>query len=356
MGTGIKVQPIGIRDNFFDLGGHSILALSLFSQIQETFNCELPLSTLFEAPTIEQLADVLRRDGWKPRWESLVPIQPGGSRPPLFCVHGVGGNVLTYRNLARMIGPDQPVYGLQSRGLDGNGRLENIEQMAAHYLSEIRAFQPDGPYYIAGMSFGGFVAFEMARQLREQSQEVGLLAILDTGRLGGNGHNANQLTGESHNGSAVRQLAFHLGDVLRQHDLKKLKHVRRKIRTLKRRVRSRLWQFAYKWFVGIGQPLPRALRDVTEANYLAFQDYRLKPFDGRVTLFRSAAHADAGDFRWGEVANGGVDIKDVPGDHLTMLSALHAQSVADGVRECLDRAQSRLPMPPAPTGVAVTCH
>src|SRR4030095_15337328 len=126
----------------------------------------LPLATLFREGTIEHLAELLRDnvdDELKGRWSSLVSIQPGGTKHPFFCVHGVGGNVLTYRALAQYLGPDQPLYGLQSAGLDGKQTPHTtVEAMAAHYVEAICDLQPEGPYFLGGLSFGGIVAYEMA--------------------------------------------------------------------------------------------------------------------------------------------------------------------------------------------------
>jgi amino acid adenylation domain-containing protein len=116
----LGVKPIGIKDNFFELGGHSLLAVRLFAQIEKVFGKKLPLATLFQAPDVENFAKLLRQEGWLPSWSSLVPIQPNGSRPPFFCVHAHGGNVLNFKDLARHLGPDQPFYGLQAQGLDGS--------------------------------------------------------------------------------------------------------------------------------------------------------------------------------------------------------------------------------------------
>ena len=127
------------------------------------------------------MAELLRTKGWAPSWSSLVPIQPLGSKRPLFFVHGAGGTVIIYRDLVRHLGTDQPVYGLQAQGLDGKQScLTSVEDMASHYLEAIRTIQPEGPYLLGGLSFGGTVAFEMARQLQAKGEEVALLALLDT--------------------------------------------------------------------------------------------------------------------------------------------------------------------------------
>src|SRR5207302_514527 len=160
----VLATNIGVHDNFFECGGHSLLAVRLFAQIEKPLGQSLPLATLFQAPTVAQLAVILE-DRSTQRWTSLVPIQTGGDRPPFFCVHGLGGNVLEFHDLARHLGSEQPFYGLQSRGLTGTQPLQtNIREMAADYLKEIRQLQTEGPYYIGGRSLGGTIAFEMACQ------------------------------------------------------------------------------------------------------------------------------------------------------------------------------------------------
>ena len=177
----LQLKSVGVRDNFFELGGHSLLTAQLFAQIENRFAKHLPLATLFQSPTIEQLANALRDSGTSKAWSSLVAIQPESSRPPLFCVHAAGANVLIYRPLSRHLGNDQPVYALQAQGLDGQTRpLTRLEDMVALYIEEMRAFQPEGPYFLLDASFGGLAIYEMAQQLLAQDQEVALLAMLDT--------------------------------------------------------------------------------------------------------------------------------------------------------------------------------
>ncbi|NJQ98394.1 MAG: amino acid adenylation domain-containing protein [Hydrococcus sp. CSU_1_8] len=176
----IGLKSVGIRDNFFDIGGHSLLAVRLFVQIEKTFQKMLPLSTLLQSPTIEQLAEILRQNESSKSCSPLVTIQSEGSKPPLFCIHGGGFNVLIYRDLAIQLGADQPVYGLQARGLIDNEPIEaRIESIAADYIQEIQKVQPQGPYFLAGLSNGGNIALEMAQQLQAQGQKVALLALFD---------------------------------------------------------------------------------------------------------------------------------------------------------------------------------
>jgi thioesterase domain-containing protein len=176
----LGISQVGVRDNFFDLGGYSLLALRMFSAIEQIFGMRLPMAMLFQAPTIEQLAEVLRDGGCSVRWRSLVAIQAHGTQRPLFVVPGVGGNVLVFARLSRLLGEDQPFYGLQAQGLDGKARpFTRIEEMARHYVAEIRTVQPHGPYRIGGTCTGGLVAYEMAQQLMGEGEEV-LLIIMES--------------------------------------------------------------------------------------------------------------------------------------------------------------------------------
>ncbi len=175
----LKVQPISINSNFFDLGGHSLLAVQLFTQIRKVINKDLPLATLFQAPTIAQLATIIHQQGWSTPWSSLVAVQPKGSQPPFF-FHGGAADALSWARFARLLGEDQPFYALQRPDLDGKQVTEtSVEELAALCLKEIRTVQPQGPYLLGGHCFGGTVAFEIAQQLIAQGEQVDLLALFD---------------------------------------------------------------------------------------------------------------------------------------------------------------------------------
>lgn len=198
----LGIDRIGVRDNFFDLGGHSLIAVRLFAQVKRTFSVDFPISVLVEAPTVEAVAglvaaarpesEVTDTDGdddgstiapVRPRFAHLVPMHPGDGTAdtPFFLVAGMYGNVLNLRHLAHQIGTDRPFYGLQARGLYGDDAPhETFEEMATDYLAEVRTIQPHGPYLLGGFSGGGLSALEMAQQLRAAGEEVALLVMLDT--------------------------------------------------------------------------------------------------------------------------------------------------------------------------------
>jgi amino acid adenylation domain-containing protein len=171
-------DALGLDDNFFERGGHSLKAVQLLTQIERVFGRRLPLATLVEAPTVGQLEQVLSRADWTPPWRSLVALAVHGERAPLFLVPGVGGNVLVFTALARLLDGERPVYGLQARGLDGiEAPFRSLTEMAAHHVAEMRSVQPHGPYLIGGACTGGVVAYEMAQQLRAQGESVELLVL-----------------------------------------------------------------------------------------------------------------------------------------------------------------------------------
>ena len=176
----LSIRPIGVTDNFFELGGHSLLAVRLFALIDKRLGKKLPLAALFRGATVEGLANIVRQNCSPEAPSSLVPIQPRGNKRPLFLVHPAGGHVFPFVGLAQCLGPDQPCYGLQARGVDKSQEPHTrIEDMAACYIEAIRSVQSEGPYLLGGWSMGGEIAFEMAQQLHAQGQHVALLALLD---------------------------------------------------------------------------------------------------------------------------------------------------------------------------------
>lgn len=178
----LAIHPIGIEDRFFDLGGHSLLAVQLLAKIQHAFGQTLPLRTLFAHPTIAELAQALQQGTITTDASTLVALQPRGDRAPLYCLPGAGGGVLYLYQFAQALGDQQPVYALESLGLDGKTPpFTTVEAAAAYQVQQLQQHQPQGPYYLAGHSYGGFIVYEMAQQLHKAGAAVGALCILDTG-------------------------------------------------------------------------------------------------------------------------------------------------------------------------------
>lgn len=175
----LNTNPIGVTDNFFDLGGHSFLAIRLMAQIHDRFGHNLPLSTLFENPTIEKLATIISQPVRESSDSYLVAIESNGDKIPFFCMHGAGGGVNAYFKLSARLGEDYPFYALQDPSSQEEPEIISVEETASRYLQEIRQVQPNGPYLLGGHCYGGVLAFEMAQQLQRQGQTVGLLVVID---------------------------------------------------------------------------------------------------------------------------------------------------------------------------------
>jgi aspartate racemase len=311
----MEIRPIGREQSFFDLGGHSILAVRMMHGIEKSLGRKLPITALLEAPTVAGLAELLRRENWKPSWSSLVPIQPRGDRTPFFCVHGIGGTVLRFRELATVMGTIRPFYGLQAIGLDGGRPCpDTIEQIAAAYLTDVRRAQPRGPYLLGGYSFGGFVAVEMARQLRAAGETVALLAMLDT------------FPGKPETG---RELIVKL---LRQPLKEQLEYVSYRLPRLagylKRRAKKQL---------------PPDLLAVRRALAAAEEHYELQRDPGTVTVFlpriKSLRSADDPLAGWGDFA-ATVDIQEIAGRHDDMFFEPNVRVLAQKLNAALDRADA----------------
>ena len=330
----LQQHPIGVTEDFFALGGHSLLAARLSASIERTFGIKLPLATFFTAATIERQADLLRERSIRKQWPLLVPIRSGGAKPPLFCVHLLDGNILGYRDLVRHLPPDRPLYGLQSRGLDGTSPLHTrIEDMARDYVAAMRKVRPVGPYAICGWSFAGIVALEMARQLEEQGQVVTLLAMLDTPARAHRNMRGSRFV------QRLSRVRVHAKALLTKRN--RLVYLRKKLRIVRRSLEAPLWGLLMQWYHRGGW-LPRPLRNIKYANRHARRHYVLRPYSGRVALFR--VHPQPGQhihdplLGWGSLATGHLELHEVPGAHSTMVFEPHVRQLAHELTRCLEEA------------------
>lgn len=380
----LRLKQVNRYDNFFELGGHSLLATQMTSRIRDTFGLELPLKSVFEAPTIAQLALVLealhttastptvpplvclerstfRRQrsplsingsliqtlSTSPPFthqalasaqsptasrSPLVPLTLGGNQPPFFCVHPMFGVVFPYLELANYLGSDRSFYGLQPLGLDGKAPpLNRIEAIAAYYIQAIQTLQPQGPYFIGGWSFGGLVAFEMAQQLTQAGQQIGLLAILDT-------------PAPCNKPSLCQSLKFLLGTALWSTLPFLLDYGALATNRLP-------WLSRWQWSA-IARQLPeesrlqlmdeatiRSLLPIVYANSQAAYRYVPQPYSGRITLFKAAEQPDATEqdqkLGWNALASE-IELHQVPGNHLSLLRQPHVQILAQQLRQCLE--------------------
>ena len=337
----LNVRPIALQDNFFDLGGNSLVAVRLFSEMRKIFSRSFPLSILFQAPTVEKLANIIRKDGWTPAWTSLVPIQPGGSNPPFFCVHGGGGNVLIYRELARHLGADYPFYGLQARGLDGSGDyLDTIEAMAESYLREIRELQPEGPYYLGGFCMGGQVAVEIAQRLVGDGQQVNLLFVMDA-------HNFNEVSLQSNRiekGEDLEQKIKVNSKTGPQQQLQSpVTPVTKKLKiALRREIERARIKMVHLFRLNPHRDVMGPIEEFLEkVNDRAFLTYMPRVYPGKLTLCkprRNYAFLRDPYNGWGEVAAGGLDIIELPVDQGGIFVQPFVRVLAETLREHLDRA------------------
>jgi thioesterase domain-containing protein len=344
----LRVKRVGLNDNFFELGGHSLLALRVALEIERSCHKRLPLATFLQAPTIAELAEVLRRDSWTPSWSSLVPIRPGGSKPPLFFMHSHGGNVLEYYPLANLLGEDQPVFALQARGLDGNiVRDESIEQIAAAYLSEIRLLQPQGPYFLSGFCFGGLVALEAAQQLVTAGDEVALVAMIQTT------HPA--LSGFQPSDTLLRRWWHRTA---KRFDLERSNLVHRGPGYLQERflravavARTRtLLKFDKLVSNGGPRPVRSSMPYVLEAlgaeHDRAFDRYQPQPYGGKVVLFRAAKQlpglAENPSLGWADVLGKYLTVINISGHQQNLLVEPNVLVLAKEFSRLIYLAQSEL--------------
>lgn len=332
----LGVRPIGVTDNFFELGGHSLAAVRLFALIEKKLGKKVPLATVFQGATVEHLANILRQHTKMTPGSSLVAIQPGGKRRPLFLIHPAGGHIFPYVHLANCLGPDQPCYGLQARGLEqGQEPHKQLEEMAAYYIDAMRTVQAEGPYLLGGWSMGGLVAFEMAQQLHAQGQRTALLALLDTRIPTAD----EEFEDEDFEATLLVDFVRYFGLSLDPRDAL--------VRLPKHELLERVLEHAKRAGlvpsdIEISQAQP--FIELCKADFRATQNYLPHRYPGRITLFKAAQELAGSStdptLGWSEWAAEGAVVYVVPGNHATMVYRPHVEILADKLRACLDQVQT----------------
>jgi amino acid adenylation domain-containing protein len=334
----LNIRPIGVTDNFFELGGHSLLAVRLFALIDKRLGKRLPLAALFRGATVEGLANIVRQNSLSETPSSLVPIQPGGSKRPLFLVHPAGGHVFPFVGLAQCLGPDQPCYGLQARGVEqAQDPHTRIEDMAACYIEAIQSVQAEGPYLLGGWSMGGEIAFEMAQQLYARGQRVALLALLDA-RIPSS---AESVADEDFEATLMADVVRYFGlspDF--SESLALLPRDELLARVLEQGKRTGLIP------LDIEASQAHRLIELCKSDFRASRNYVLHRYPGRVTLFKASEDLSANfldaTLGWSDWAEGGVDVQIVPGNHATMVYKPNVETLAERLAACIERVRPDL--------------
>lgn len=342
----LSLPTVGVGDNFFDLGGNSLTAIRLFSELERRFGVSLPLSTLFGNGTIEAQARLLASGALRaPARSPLVPIQPLGTRPPVFLVHGIGGEVLSFGALAGHLGTDQPIFGLQASRHDTDQQGDTIEAVAARYVAAIRAREPEGPYLLGGYSSGGILAYEMAQQLRDGGHQVALLAMVDAPAPRAT---AAPLTPDNLWRLVKNAAYWPLDDeFLRSGWAAQRARLRAKVKAVQARGRHAGTAAALaagadvRDLMGLWKVPPRARRFLE--HYVRMTGtYQPREYAGTVTLFRartlSLSYRGAADLGWSRLARGGVVVHRVPGAHDTILKEPRVRRLAAALSSSLRSA------------------
>ena len=307
-------ESVGLRENFFDLGGHSLLALRLVARIEKEFGKKITLTALIEAPTVEDMVCLVQRKDSS--WSPLVTLQAAGAATSLFFVHGLGGTVMRFHELAKHMAPEQPLICFQAQGIDGSlPTLDDVNKMAELYLMHLRAVQSGGPYYLGGYSFGGLVALEMARRLVEAGEEIGSLILVDT-YLGG-----------AQGGPSLISRFFSL--TWQQ----KLAYLRKRAVRYRRGIKRRLDSLS----------LPAPVKAVRSACAVAEQKYRPSGLRVPITLFRASEKALRGlgeENGWKQFANAGIEIIELDGDHGNILNEPNVRQLAAAIKAKLVHART----------------
>lgn len=347
-GSVLGVDHVGINDGFFELGGHSLLAVRLVALIERTLGTKLPVAAVFQAPTVARLAEWFELSKKREPGDAFLTIQSHGDLPPLFLVHGVGGGMIWgYANLSRRLGVDQPVFVFRSRGLEGRPEPATIEGMAAQYVADLRAFQPHGPYRLAGYCFGGNVAYEMARQLQAQGEEVCFLGLFNSSPP----NSSYDVFPWNPVGlcRAALNLRHTIYGILQWDAERRRQFLRWRIRTLRRHLtrwfgrRRKSGGIDVEAMVDISN-YSEFERRVWTSHVKALMSHQPQSYSGPVTLFRSPGHCVVSSyddqFGWGDYVTGTLRVVVVPGAHESILEEPHVANLAREVAASLQEVRA----------------
>lgn len=350
----LKISQPSIEEDFFDLGGNSLVAVRLMIEIEKATGVRLPLSVLFNHGTIKEMGKLLdEKDETrnKQEWLSLVPIKTTGNKKPLFLIHAAGLNLLLYNTLINHLDKNQPVYGLQAVGLDGKHKaLDKLEEIAATYIKEVLLIDKEGPYALAGFCMGGTIAWEMSRQLKAMGKEVAFIGLFETiaYRLpdvmpSGFVQLTNDLSW------SIRQLSWNTLQIFRLSGERRKEFLNLKWKRIQRRVKG-VPEIALQETVveNIDNLLPASTREVRLANEIALANYIIRPDDLKVCLFKAKEQtfyiSDNVNYGWRDLALAGTEVITVDGTHSTIFSQPHGASFAQKLQEILDRSFDNVPV------------
>ncbi|CAG0927432.1 partial arthrofactin-type cyclic lipopeptide synthetase C, partial [Thermoflexales bacterium] len=333
----LHLPRVGIHDNFFEAGGHSLQVVQLMARINQVWGIQLPIATLFQGATVEHLATALRQRQHATLDSSLVMMQRGeADQLPFFLVHPSGGHVLCYVDLVHTLGPQQPCYGFQARGLDDEQELDDtIEAMAHHYIQLLQTVQPEGPYQLGGWSLGGVVAFEMAQQLATQGQVVELLALVDS-------YAPQPEASPNDEVALLAAFAFDLGATWQTmpFDPEYLRQLAPDERLVY------LFEHARQAKVipaEVDLDRMRRLYQVFQNNISALHQYRPRPYTGPMILFTAREHfteqAIQAETTWQPFTHGPFVVQTIPGQHYTLLRKPGVTVLAEHLKPQLRRAK-----------------
>jgi len=347
----LNIESIGIHDDFFDLGGHSFLAVRLFSRIEQDLGVRLPLTVFFHATTIAQISALVedRRQAER-NWSPVVSVRTTGSNPPFFGVHGLEGGVLFWRDMFEYLPDNQPFYAIQAQGVDGLlPALTSIEEMSRLYIDEIRKIQPHGPYHLGGYSMGGVIAYEMGQQLIRNGEKVNSLVMFDTLNPKQEMALAVEASAMSQDVGSIcislKKLSWRIYDHV--HRLLQLKNLKKQMAYISQDINYHIKRkFVYSW-VSVLMIFGRRLPDTLLLSYLKFvhsqavHKYVPSPYPGKVILFRASQsvslNEDDSVLSWKSLTNGNIDIFHFEATH-NITDREYANKIAWQLMECLSRS------------------